>query len=79
MGKNEQEHKNSLEQQLEWCKEQDRILEEIEIKLHEMKKVAEYAFNHELNSLEIKQLNRQIKELESEVHFLEKQLHSVVH
>ncbi|MEI2439429.1 hypothetical protein V8V73_02560 [Priestia megaterium] len=79
MGKEEQEHKRFLEQQLEWCKEQDRILEEIEMKLYEMKKVAEYAFNHELTSLETKQLNRQIKELESEVHFLEKQLHSVVH
>jgi hypothetical protein len=79
MGKDEHEHKKFLEQQLEWCKEQDRTLEEIEMKLYEMKKLAEYAFNHELTSLETKQLNRQIKELESEVHFLEKQLHSVVH
>ncbi|WDL88494.1 hypothetical protein IUJ58_06340 [Priestia aryabhattai] len=79
MGKDEQEHKRFLEQQLKWCKEQDRILEDIEMKLYEMKRIAEYAFNHELTSLETKQLNRQIKELESEVHFLEKQLHSVVH
>ncbi|MED4139339.1 hypothetical protein P4652_14030 [Priestia megaterium] len=79
MEKDDKEHKNFLEQQLEWCKEQDRILEEIEMKLHEMKKVAEYAFSHELTSLQTDQLNGQLKELESDVHFLEKQLHSVVH
>ncbi|KAA9022050.1 hypothetical protein [Niallia endozanthoxylica] len=79
MNKDEQEHKQFLEQQLEWCKEQDRILEEIEMKLHEMKKIAQYALDHELTSLELDQLNGQLKELESEVHFFEKQLHSVVH
>lgn len=79
MERDDQEHKKFLEQQFEWCKEQDRILEEIEMKLYEMKKVAEYAFNHELTSLETDQVNGQLKELESDVHFLEKQLHSVVH
>ncbi|UYT84583.1 hypothetical protein [Priestia megaterium] len=79
MEKDELEHKKFLEQQLEWCKEQDRILEEIEMKLYEMKKIAEYAFNHELTSLETDQLNGRLKELKSEVLFLEKQLHSVVH
>ncbi|MCL9633554.1 hypothetical protein L2095_02350 [Bacillus zanthoxyli] len=79
MVKDDQEHKKFLEQQLEWCKEQDRILEEIEMNLYEMKKVAEYAFNHELTSLETDQLNGRLKELKSEVYFLEKQLHSVVH
>ncbi|MDN3361227.1 MULTISPECIES: hypothetical protein [Priestia] len=52
MGKDKQEDTKFLEQQLEWCKEQDRILEEIEMKLYEMKIIAEYAFNHELTSLE---------------------------
>ncbi|MCR8926814.1 hypothetical protein NLI92_002164 [Priestia megaterium] len=79
MEKDEQKHKKFLKQQLEWCKEQDRILEEIEMKLHEMKKVAEYAFNHELTLVEIDELNDRLKELESEVLFLEKQLHSFVH
>ncbi|MBY0029947.1 hypothetical protein H7K20_22965 [Priestia aryabhattai] len=79
MGKDEQEHKRFLEQQLEWCKEQDRILEDIEMKLYEMKRIAEYAFNHELTPLEIDQLNVQLKDLESDVYFLEKQLGSVVH
>ncbi|MEW4230256.1 hypothetical protein [Priestia megaterium] len=79
MEKDDKEHKKFLEQQLEWCKEQDRILEEIEMKLYKMKRVAEYAFKHELTSLETNQLNGRLKELESDVHFLEKQLYSVVH
>ncbi|MGG2089712.1 hypothetical protein ABFY59_22300 [Priestia aryabhattai] len=79
MEKDEHKHKRFLEQQLEWCKKQDRILVGFEMKLYKMKKVAEYAFNHELTSLQTDQLNGQLKELESDVHFLEKKLHSVVH
>jgi Tfp pilus assembly protein PilO len=79
MNKDEQDHKKFLEQQLDWCKEQDRILENIETKLHEMKKIAQYSLEYKLTPLEINQLNDQLKELESEVHFLEKQLHSVVY
>ncbi len=79
MNKDEREHKQFLEQQLEWCKEQDRILEEIETKLHEMKEIAQYSLENELTPLEINQLNNQLKELENEVHLLEKQLHTVVH
>ncbi|MFC3886538.1 hypothetical protein ACFOU2_24815 [Bacillus songklensis] len=79
MDKEEQEHKQFLEQQLEWCKKHDRILEEIEMKLHGMKKIAQYALDHELTAIETDQLNGQLNELKREVHFLEKQLYSVVH
>ena len=79
MKKEEQEHKQFLEQQLEWCKEQDFILEAIQMKLHEMKEIAEYSLNHELTATEVDRLNGQLNELKSEVHLLEKQLHSVVH
>ncbi|MBU8752298.1 hypothetical protein [Priestia megaterium] len=79
MEKGELERKKFLEQQLEWCKEQDYILEEIEMKLYEMKRIAEYAFSHELIPLEIHQMNDQLKELKSEVRLLEKQLFSIVH
>lgn len=79
MDKEEQEHKQFLEQQLEWCKEQDCILEEIEMKLQKMKKLAEYALEHELTSDEIDDLNSQLNELKHEVRALEKQLHSVAH
>jgi hypothetical protein len=79
MYKEEQQIKQFLEQQLEWCKKQNRILEEIELKLYEMKKIAQYARNHELTAIEIDLLNSELDKLKSVVHFLEKQLHSVVH
>ena len=49
------------------------------MKLHEMKKIAQYALNHELTAIEIDQLNGQLNELKREVHCLEKQLHSFGH
>ena len=67
MNKDEQEHQKFLEELLEWCKEQDRILVEIDVKLHEMKEIAEYALEHQLTSLEIDQLNSQLNELKREV------------
>lgn len=79
MNKEEQEHKQFLEQQLEWCKKQDHILEEIQMKLYEMKKITQYTLDHKLTEIEIEQLNNQLNELKSEVHLLEKQLQTVVH
>jgi len=78
-GKNRKEQKKFLEQQLEWCKEQDRILEEIDSKLRKMKRIAEYSLVNELSSKEVDELNAQLNELKNEVHSLEKQLQSVVH
>ncbi|KAA9022047.1 hypothetical protein [Niallia endozanthoxylica] len=77
--KEQQEYKQFLDHQLKWCKNQDLILEGIEIKLYEMKKIAQYVVNHELTAIEIEQLNDQLNELKSEVRVLEKQLHTVVH
>ncbi|MFE8696513.1 hypothetical protein ACFYKT_09210 [Cytobacillus sp. FJAT-53684] len=80
MNKDELDHKKFLEEQLEWCKKQDRIFGGIDMKLSEMKKIAEYALQHELTSAEIEDLNVQLSELKNEVDSLEKQLHSsVVH
>jgi len=79
MHKEEQEYKQFLEQQLEWYKKQDRILEEIEMKLHKMKKIAQYAVDHVLTITEKEQLNTQLSELKAEIHFLEIQLHTTVH
>jgi len=79
MDKDRQEQKKFLEEQLHWCKEQDRILEEMESRLREMKRIAEYALEKELNSAEINELDGRLNELKKEVHFLEEQLHSVVH
>ena len=41
MNKDEQDNKKFLEQQLQWCKNQGRILEEIEMKLYKMKEIAQ--------------------------------------
>jgi len=79
MEDNHQEYKQFLEEQIQWCRKRDGILEKMELKLHEMKRIAEYTRIHELTSAEIDKLNDQLKELESEVHSLEKQLHVVLH
>jgi hypothetical protein len=49
MDQDHAEYKKFLEEQIEWCTKRDRVLEEIETKLQQMKKIAEYAFKHELN------------------------------
>jgi polyhydroxyalkanoate synthesis regulator phasin len=79
MNKDQQSQKKFLEEQINWCKEQHRILEEIELRLHKMKRIAELVIKHELTPTEIDGLNSQIKNLEIEVHFLERQLYGVVH
>ena len=79
MDKDQQVQKDFLKEQFEWCKEQDRILEEIETKLHLMKEIVEYALRHELASAEINELNGQLDLLKRKVHSLEQQLSSVAH
>ena len=79
MDKTHQDYKTFLEEQLQWCKERDRILEQINEKLHEMKRIAEYTLEYELTSVEIDELNDQLNKLKHEIHSLEKQLHSVIH
>jgi hypothetical protein len=79
MNKGEKEHKQFLEQQLQLCKQRDQILEEIEIKLYKMKGIAQSVIDNKLDPAEIDPLNHQLNELKSEVHFLQKQLESVVH
>lgn len=79
MNKDQQEQKKFLEEQLRWCKEQDRILEEIKGKLQEMKRIADYASEHELTHMEADAFNSQLNKLKNEVYFLEKQLNYVVH
>lgn len=75
-----EEHKKFLEEQIEWYKEQDRILEEIEVKLYEMKEIAEYALEYELSSDKKDDLNYQLNELKNEVHLLQTKLYAgIVH
>lgn len=79
MDKNGQKHKKHQEEQLQWCKQQDFILGEIEIRLRKMKIIAEYSLGIELTTAEIKELYDQMNVLKREVLSLEKQQHSVVH
>jgi polyhydroxyalkanoate synthesis regulator phasin len=79
MDKDQQDQLKFLVELLRWSREQDRILDEINVKLHEMKEIAEYTLKYELTRNEIEELNGQFNDLKGVVHSLEKQLHSVVH
>lgn len=50
-----------LEQQLESIKKQDRVLEEIEIRLHQMKKIAQQAATSGVSVGEREVLNEQVQ------------------
>jgi ABC-type phosphate transport system auxiliary subunit len=79
MDKKQRELKEFLEQQLEWTKEQARILDQIDEKLHQMKRIAIYAAEHDLLDYEINKLNTRLDMLKQEVHMLERQMHGTVH
>lgn len=79
MNKGQQEIKRFLEEQVEWCKCRDALLEKIENKLYKMKELAEYAYNHHLTFTETAMINAQLNTLKQEVYSLEQQLHSRFH
>lgn len=79
MDKDQRELKKFLEQQLLWNIEQARILDEINVTLHKMKELAEYASIHELSPCEMEKLNGQMDDLKNVVQCLEGKYHSVIH
>lgn len=80
MDKDQKEHKEFLELQLQWTREQVRILDEINGKLHEMKRIAEYTSSkYELTTMEIGKLNGELNVLKHECDYLEKQLLLISH
>ncbi|NRG27627.1 hypothetical protein HRF69_10925 [Bacillus circulans] len=79
MDKHIKEYKAFLEDELKRSKEHSRILDEIDIKLHEMKAIAEYAVNNELNKEEINRMNAQLLTLKEEIADLERGLNYTVH
>lgn len=79
MSNEEQEYKKFLVEQVDWCKEQEKILIQIEIKLREMKKLAESVLIFDFTNIEIKRINLQINQLNREVLQLKEQLNSIVH
>lgn len=79
MDKDQKELRKFLEQQLQWSKEQARILDDIDQKLHEMKRIAKHAVEHELSECEVNKLNTRLNDLKNEVHTLERLLKNIVH
>ncbi|MEK4443194.1 MULTISPECIES: hypothetical protein [Niallia] len=79
MNKHIKEYKAFLEDELNRGKEYSRILDEIDIKLHEIKAIAEYALNNELNKEEINRMNAQLLTLKKEITNLERGLNYTVH
>ena len=53
---------DQAERQLEIVKRQDKLLAEIETRLHKMKEIAEYAAENQLSIVETNELNDQIEE-----------------
>ncbi|MCM3489915.1 hypothetical protein M3689_11410 [Alkalihalophilus marmarensis] len=56
-----------LKQQLEWSREQAQLLEAIEIKLIEMRELAEASLQLGLSQVERESLNKQFQHLQEEV------------
>lgn len=66
------EQKEILERQLQWTKKQIEVLDDLEEKLQEMKKIAEYATGNDLSLSEREELNIELEKLKNEYDFLEK-------
>lgn len=79
MDKNIKEYKEFLEDELKRSKEHSTILDEINIKLHEMREIAEYALNNNLPKEENNRLNSQLFSLKEEIIELEKGLFYKAH
>lgn len=79
MDKEQSERKEFRQEQLEWTKEQMDILDQMDMKLQEMKRIAEYVARYELSTDEIGKLNSQIKGLQNEYSFLEAQGKTEIH
>lgn len=61
------QNKDLLEEKLKWVKYRLEILDKIENKLKEMKTLAQYAKNNNLNSTQIKEINSKINILNEEI------------
>ena len=64
--------KKELEDQLQEVKQRLEILDMIDGRLFEMKKLAQRVIDEELSEMEIEEINNQVKALEQEVILLDK-------
>ncbi|MEC2055483.1 hypothetical protein I6J18_16125 [Peribacillus psychrosaccharolyticus] len=79
MEQDQQDQKKFLEQQLKRTEDDVRILDEMDVKLHEMKRIDEYASEHNLSVIKNERLSGELNVLKNEYSFLEKQLYPVLH
>lgn len=75
---NENDDRKFLEAQLQWVKQRDALLEQIESKLHEMKLIAEQVLSNDdsISQKEKRKLNERFTQLKIKVAELENQLHT---
>ena len=66
-----------LKRQLEVVKQQDKLLENIEIRLHKMRDIAQYATDNQLSKKESDKLNQQMEEQQSAIDELKALYHRV--
>lgn len=70
----EEDHiKKELENQLQEVKQRLKILDMIEERLFEMKKIAKKVIDEELSERQIEEINNQVQTLEQEVILLDKE------
>lgn len=67
----EPDNESQLLERLQWVKCRLRILDEIEAKLEEMKRIAIMARDNDLDSHKAQELNKEIRNLEKEVRELD--------
>ncbi|WP_422121898.1 hypothetical protein DHX103_08680 [Planococcus sp. X10-3] len=79
MDQDQDERKEFLQQQLQWTKGQIDILDQMDVKLQEMKGIAESAAGNDLSMDERESLNRRLEILKDEYDTLEKQKLIVFH
>lgn len=78
MDQEQKEQKESLEQLLKWTKEQMLILDMMEVKLYEMKRISEKVLERQLSASEKDGLNRELNALKIEFNSLQKQYDPVL-
>lgn len=66
-----EELKKELEQELQWVQYRTKMLDLIELKLLEMRELAERATNQNLDDTEREAIQKKLKELESQVNGLD--------
>lgn len=68
----ETENKDYLELKLEWVKMRLNVMDQIEARLDEMKRIAILASNNDFSESERKRLNVRLRTLENEINELDK-------